>query len=295
MRTLVIGAEGQLGVEVCCVFADTELHTADLDGAGHILDVRDHERALDLITREIRPNLVILCAAAHNVPQCEKDPDLAFAINAIGARNIALASHEAGVRLVFISTDYVFGGGGTRPYVETDRPAPLNAYAASKLAGEHLVAAQCPNHQIIRTAALYGAAPCRAKGGRNFVETMLHRAATQPEVRVVTDEITTPTYTVALARQIRLLAERGEPGLYHATCQGACSWYDFAQAIFEETSTAVKLIPTTSAEFPSPVRRPSYSVLDNAHARVQNLDSMPPWREALKLYLAEKAARKTRG
>ncbi len=286
MRALVIGAEGQLGVEVCRAFSDTEVHAADLDGAGHILDVRDAARAQSLIAQELRPEVVILCAAAHNVPHCEQEPELAFAVNAAGARNIARACHAAGARLVFISTDYVFGGGGTRPYLETDLPAPLNVYAASKLAGEHLVAAECPNHLIVRTAALYGAAPCRAKEGRNFVENMLHRAATQPEVKVVTDEITTPTYAVALARQLRLLAERGAPGLYHATCQGACSWYEFAQAIFEKTGTAVKLTPATSSEFPSTVKRPRYSVLDNAFARKQGLDIMPPWREALQQYLA---------
>jgi dTDP-4-dehydrorhamnose reductase len=161
-------------------------------------------------------------------------------------------------------------------------------YAASKLAGEHLIASVLDDHLIVRTAAIYGNAPCRAKGGRNFIGTMLHLAATRPEVKVVTDEITTPTYTLALARQIRLLAEKGEPGVYHATCRGDCSWFDFARAIFEETDTQVVLSPTTSAEFQSPVRRPAYSVLENRHAQAQGLDIMPPWRDALKDYLASR-------
>lgn len=288
MRVLVIGAEGQLGTDLCREFADAELDKADLDGPGHRVDVRDAAQVHRLIVHEAKSDLVFNCAAAHNVPLCEKEPETAFAVNAIGAWNVAVACHKAGARVVHISTDYVFGQGGARPYVESDPPAPLNVYAASKLAGEYLVAAECPNHLIVRTAALYGHAPCRAKGGRNFVETMLRLAATRPEVKVVTDEITTPTYTGALVKQLRLLAEKAEPGLYHVTCQGACSWHEFAQAIFAETKTPVTLVPAASLELQSPVRRPSYSVLENKHARDQRLDIMPHWRDALRQYLAQR-------
>ena len=135
-----------------------------------------------------------------------------------------------------------------------------------------------------------GLAPCRAKGGRNFVELMLHLAATKPEVRVVTDEITTPTHTAALARQMRLLAERGQPGLYHATCQGQCSWHEFAAAIFEETGTEVDLREAIAADFQSEVKRPGYSVLDNTRAAEQQLDIMPHWRDALRHYLEQRGA-----
>lgn len=282
MKILIIGAEGQLGQDLCVVFADTEVHCAGRER----LDIVDAAAAEALIVHEIKPDLVINTAAAHNVPVCEQDPALAFAVNATGSRNLAVACKNAGARLVHVSTDYVFGDGGTKPYVESDLPRPLNVYAASKVAGEHLIASVLDDHLIVRTAALYGNAPCRAKGGRNFIGTMLHLAATRPEVKVVTDEISTPTWTLALARQIRLLAEKGEPGLYHATCQGACSWFEFAQAIFEETGTDVTLSPTTSAAFQSPVRRPTYSVLENKHAQDQGLDIMPPWRDALKDYLA---------
>ena len=282
MKILIIGAEGQLGQDLCAVFADTEVHRAGRDR----LDIVDAAAAEALIVREIKPDLVINTAAAHNVPVCEQEPALAFAVNATGSRNLAVACKNAGARLVHVSTDYVFGDGGTKPYVESDLPQPLNVYAASKVAGEHLIASVLGDHLIVRTAALYGNAPCRAKGGRNFIGTMLHLAATRPEVKVVTDEVSTPTWTLSLAQQIRLLAEKGEPGLYHATCQGACSWFEFAQAIFEETGTKVTLSPTTSAAFQSPVRRPAYSVLENKHAQDQGLDIMPPWREALKDYLA---------
>ena len=286
MKTLLIGAAGQLGVDVAAAFSDTHLTTADLDDADLQLDLTDTEAVTRLVAQDLRPDLVINTAAAHNVPLCEERPEVAFAVNATAPRHLAAACHASGARLIHISTDYVFGRGGTRPYTETDRPAPLNVYAASKLAGEHLIAAECDNHLIVRTSGLYGAAPCRAKEGRNFVRMMLHLAQTRPEVRVVTDEILTPTYTVALARQIRAMAEKAEPGLYHATCNGACSWYEFAQAIFEETGTQVNLLEATSEDFPSPVKRPDYSVLENAHLQAQELDVMPHWRDALKAYLA---------
>ncbi|NIA15855.1 MAG: dTDP-4-dehydrorhamnose reductase [Nitrospiraceae bacterium] len=286
MKTLLIGAAGQLGVDVADAFSDTELTTADLEDADLRLDLTDAEAVTRLLAQELRPDLVINTAAAHNVPQCEEQPEVAFAVNATAVRHLAAACQACEARLIHISTDYVFGRGGTRPYTEADLPAPLNVYAASKLAGEHLIGAECDNHVIVRSSGLYGAAPCRAKGGRNFVRMMLHLAQTRPEVKVVTDEILTPTYTVALAQQIRVIAEQAEPGLYHATCNGACSWYEFARAIFEETGTETALLEATSDDFPSPVKRPGYSVLENAHLQAQGLDVMPHWRDALKAYLA---------
>ncbi len=282
MRVLVIGARGQLGTELRGVYANDDLHAVDID----TVDVRDAAAVHRLVVDEVRPQIVINTAAAHNVPKCEEEPDVAFAVNAAGAGNVAVACRDCGARLVYISTDYVFGNGGTRPYVETDRPTPLNVYGASKLAGEHLVAAECENHVIVRSAALYGPAPCLAKGGLNFVGLMLHLAKTRPEVEVVTDEITTPTYSKALAAQIKLLAEKGEAGLYHATCDGSCSWFEFARAIFEKAGLDVKLLPVTSREFPSPVKRPNYSVLENKRLRDLGLDIMPPWRIALDAYMA---------
>ena len=286
MKVAVIGAVGQLGTDVCRVYSDVELLRVDRQGADITLDIRDADRVHELIAERLRPDLVINTAAANNVPGCQEKPDWAFAVNATGTKNLAVACHQAGARLVHVSTDYVFGEGGTRPYVETDLPAPLNIYGASKLAGEHLLAAECEDHIIARTSALYGTAPCIGKGGRNFVDLMLHLAATRSEVKVVTDEVVSPTYTYALAKQLRLVAERGEPGLYHATCNGECSWHEFAQAVFQETGTEVNLLETTSKDFPSPVKRPSYSVLQNEHLQDQGLDIMPTWRDGLKAYLA---------
>lgn len=287
MRVLIVGAEGQLGSDLCHVFQDTDLHRADLDGDALHVDITDADAVAHLVCETVQPDILCNAAAMHNVVECEKNPAQAFAVNATGVNNLAVACARQGARLIHVSTDYVFGHGGRRPYTETHLPAPLNVYAASKLAGEHLAAANCPNHIIVRTAALYGKAPCRAKSGMNFVQLMLHLANTRPEVKVVTDEITTPTYAAALARQMRLLAEKAEPGLYHTTCQGACSWYEFAQAIFEETGTDVNLVPATAREIQAPVQRPDYSVLDNARAREAGLDTMPPWRASLRTYLAE--------
>jgi len=285
MHVLVIGAEGQLGQALCDVFADAKVARADLDGEHHLVDISREEQVLRLILDDLRPDLVINTAAAHSLPHCEKHPNLAFAVNASGAGHLATACKHAGARLVHVSTDYVFGDAGNRPFNEADLPAPLSVYGASKLAGEHLIAARCPEHLIIRTAALYGPAPCRAKGGLNFVETMLRQARAGSEVRVVDDEVTTPTMTLPLARQIRLLAEKAEPGLYHATCQGECSWYAFAEAIFEEAGVDANLVRVSGERLQMPVRRPAYSVLDNAHARAQGLDEMPPWRDALHDFL----------
>ncbi|MBI4557316.1 MAG: dTDP-4-dehydrorhamnose reductase [Candidatus Hydrogenedentes bacterium] len=283
MKIVVIGGDGQLGVEICRVYTAAGHDVRGLTQED--LEVRHATRVWQRITGELTPDLVINTAAAHDLPECERRPDWAFSVNANGARNVALACQARGVPLVHLSTDYVFGGDHDRPYAETDLPRPLSVYGASKLAGEHLVAAECERHFIVRTAALYGPTPCKGKNSPNFVQLMLRLARTQPEVRVVTDEVTTPTYTVALAQQIKLLAEKSRPGLYHATCQGQCSWYEFAQTIFEETKTHTTLVQTTSKTFQSTVKRPNYSVLDNYNLRNQELDIMPTWQEALKEYL----------
>ncbi len=285
MKALIIGAPGQLGQDLCAVYSDVDLYQADLKGAPITLDITDEGSVRDCIVDSLRPDLVINTAAAHNVPRCEETPDIAYAVNATGARNLARACNAAGARLVHISTDYVYGHGHHEPLTEAVPPAPLSSYGASKVAGEYLIAAECPEHLIVRTAAIYGTAPCLAKGGMNFVSLMLHLADKQGWVKVVTDEVTTPTYTEPLARQIRLAAEKGEPGLYHMTCQGACSWYDFTKTIFELTNTEVDLKQATTADFPSPVKRPTYSVLENAHLQVQGINIMPPWRDALEAYL----------
>lgn len=285
-KVVVIGATGQLGSELCREFSDIEVVKTGREDAPVFMDLSKPDEFREILIHDLVPDLVINTAAAHNVPRCEECPDESFAVNATAAGHLAAACRSMGARLVHLSTDYVFGDQGTRPHVETDLPAPLNVYGASKLAGEHLISAEYDDCAIVRTSALYGLSPCRAKEGKNFVQLMLHLASTQSEIRVVIDEVVTPTYVVDLARQIRVIAEQGASGLYHATCQGACSWYEFAQAIFEETKTEVELIEATRDDFPSPVRRPFYSVLENENLKSHQIDVMPDWRSALSEYLS---------
>lgn len=285
MKVLVIGAAGQLGTEICGVYKDEDLVRADLDGAEVHLDITDRNAVQEVILEDVKPDLIVNTAAAHNVPLCEVRPENSFAVNATGPKYIAEAAYACGAALVHISTDYVFGNESQEPRTEVAAPCPLNTYGASKLAGEYLVAAECPRHYIVRAAALYGASPCRAKRGKNFVDLMLHLAETRGAVSVVTDEVTSPTYTVSLAKQIKLLVEKGTPGVYHATSNGECSWYEFAQAIFEITGAKVNLNKALAKDFPNPVKRPHYSVLANSRLKEQGIDIMPAWRDALELYL----------
>jgi len=259
----------------------------EVTGVGHEeVELRDRDTVVRIL-RALRPDVVVNTAAFHHVPRCEEDPASAYAVNAIGPKHLAEECTAAGARLVHVSTDYVFDGGVRRPYVETDRPNPLNTYGLSKLAGEHAVLNAGGEHQVVRTSGLYGRRPCRAKGG-NFIDTMFKAARERPEVRVVDDEVLTPTYTVDLATQIRVLASEGPRGLFHATNLGDCSWYEFARVIFELAAFETPLLPTMSDAFPSPVKRPAYSVLDNAALRAAGLDRMRPWRAALAEYLGHR-------
>jgi dTDP-4-dehydrorhamnose reductase len=280
----VVGASGQLGHDLVEQFA-----AYDVVGLTHEeLEITDAGAVRDVLGA-LRPRVVINAAAFHDVPRCESEEVAAFAANAVAPRHLARACAALGARLVHVSTDYVFDGSKGAPYVETDRPNPLNVYAISKLAGEHAVLSDGGDHQVVRSSGLYGRWPCRAKGG-NFIDTMFRAARERPEVRVVTDEVLTPTWTWDLAAQIRVLALDGPAGLFHATGQGSCSWYEFARVIFDVAGLTTPLEPTTVAAFPSPVRRPTYSVLDNAALRGASLDRMRHWREALEDYLARRTS-----
>jgi len=284
MKVIIIGANGQIGSDLVGVF---RRRGAEVVGLTHQdIEICDGA-AVEAKLAEARAQVVVNAAAFHNVEACETDPQSAFAVNALGARHLASASLRHGFRLIHISTDYVFDGGKRQPYTEEDCPRPLNCYGNSKLSGELFIQAIAKNYAVVRVSGLYGAAPCRAKKGLNFVKIMLKLARERGEVKVVTDEFDTPTYTVAAAEQVARLADRPESGLFHATPQGQCSWYEFAEAIFQYSGTTVKLLPATSADFPAKVPRPSYSVLDNKHLRDCGLDIMPEWRDCLKSYLKQ--------
>jgi dTDP-4-dehydrorhamnose reductase len=225
-------------------------------------------------------------AAFHKVEQCEVDPAQAFAVNASGARNLAMTAAHLGAVLIHVSTDYVFDGAKQTPYVETDLPRPLNIYGNSKLAGEHFVCTTSPRHFVLRTSALYGKNPCRAKGGLNFVELMRKLARDGKEIKVVNSEFVTPTSTADLARQIVKLSRCDVFGLYHATAEGSCTWYEFAREIFSMTGTEARLKVADPADFPTKVRRPKYSVLENTGLKSIKMNVFRPWQEGLKDYLA---------
>ncbi|MEJ2722151.1 MAG: dTDP-4-dehydrorhamnose reductase, partial [bacterium] len=209
-------------------------------------------------------------------------------VNAAGAMHVAESCRNTGARLIQISTDYVFDGRKRTPYLEDDTPRPLNVYGMTKLAGERYARRGIPECYIVRTSGLYGLHPCWGKR-RSFVDTMLSLAAERKSIRVVDDEILTPTFTEDLAAQIRKLIESGPPaGIYHATNSGECSWHDFARSIFETSGIEIRLERITAAEWNARARRPAYSVLENNRLKSMGLDVMPPWEDALGRYLSAK-------
>ncbi|MFC1667996.1 dTDP-4-dehydrorhamnose reductase [Chlamydiota bacterium] len=280
MKVAVIGSNGQLGCDLCSVFSEESLVVALTHRDIEIGDDTSCKKLLDY-----KPNIIINTAAFHNVPKCEEDPQNSFQVNALGALNIAAISAQLDAILVHISTDYVFSGEEKRPYTESDLPEPVNVYGVSKLAGEHLVKMAWEKSFIIRTSGLYGEHKCRAKE-RNFAETMVHLAQQKREIKVVTDEFLTPTYTLDLANQIKELVKTDAYGLFHATNEGSCSWYEFAKTIFNKLKLPVEVLPVSSTEFPSKVRRPGYSVLENTHLKKINCSFMRPWQEALTEYVS---------
>src|SRR5580700_1962326 len=255
MKVAVIGSNGQLGADLLNEYrnsgeAPTGLTHDDID----ICSVESTRRAL----MGIEPEVIVNTAAMHHVENCEKDPGRAYEVNAIGPRNLAVVARELDAKVVHVSTDYVFNGAKKRPYVEEDRAAPLNVYGNTKLAGEAFLQGAADKYFIVRTSALYGKSPCRAKGGKNFVDLMLKLAGERNELRVVDDEIVSPTSTTELAKQIAELTRGDHYGLYHATSEGSCSWYEFAKTIFEATNMKVNLKIAGPNEFPAKVPRPKY-------------------------------------
>jgi dTDP-4-dehydrorhamnose reductase len=282
-KIAVIGGNGQLGCDVVEAFAGS--------GEIHALTHQDLElSALDSVARclgALRPDVVVNTAAMHHVENCERDPQQAYAVNAVGARNLAAVTQDFGAVLIHISTDYVFDGRRQIPYTEDDLPLPLGVYGNSKLAGEYFVRAGNEKHMVLRTSALYGLHACRAKRGSNFVEFMLRLGRQRGEVRVVDNEVVSPTSTRDLARQIVALADAGVYGLFHATAEGGCSWHEFASEIFAAAGVSCRCLVAGANEFPAKAPRPQYSVLENARLKQAGLNRLRDWREGLHAYLEQ--------
>jgi dTDP-4-dehydrorhamnose reductase len=281
---LLVGASGQLGTDLRRTLPQAALiplTRTDLD----ITDPGAVERALTAHA----PRWVVNTAAFHRVDDIEtKDARQAFAVNAVAVDDLARACARRGTRLLHLSTDYVFGGGLPGPYAEDAQPAPLSVYGVSKLAGELLARQASPRHVVVRSSGLYGVAGSAGKGG-NFVETMLRLDGEGKLIRVVDDQVLSPTYTADLAEAIAALLATDPPGgVYHLTNAGECSWFEFARHVFTLCGRTPKLVATTSAEYGAPARRPVRSVLRNTRAAALGVRPLPPWPQALEAYLRAK-------
>lgn len=274
MKVLITGGGGQLGFALEKELAGRGGYEVICLGRDR-LDVTRPDQVREAV-EAARPEVIVHAAANTNVDRCELEPDGAYLVNALGTRNVAVAAAKVQAKLVYISTDYVFDGHKQEPYTEFDAPAPLSVYGKSKLAGEKYAAAFSGRNFIVRTSWLYG------RHGNNFVKTMLKLAAAQPEVAVVDDQVGTPTFTEDLARFIGVLIQTERYGVYHASNNGACSWFDFARAIFKLAGRAqVRVRPISTAELNRPAPRPAYSVLDNYCLRLQGLPDLRSWEAAL--------------
>ena len=281
MKIAVIGSTGQLGTELMKTLNDDH----ELVGLTHQdIEVADYDSCL--ILKEHRPDIVITTAAFHKTDQCEEEPLKTFSVNALGARNVALVSKEIAATAVFISTDYVFDGSKKKPYTEDDVPAPINTYGISKLASEHFTR-QNPKHYIVRIASVFGAAGASGKGG-NFVETMITKAKKNETITVIDDMWMSPTYTKDAASILKGILELQLPfGVYHATNKGYCSWYQFAQEIFQITGLNPTLTPIKTEQLSLKARRPRFSALTSTKLSRYNIEPRE-WKEALRAYLIEK-------
>jgi dTDP-4-dehydrorhamnose reductase len=275
VRALITGGSGQLGSELAALLG------TEARAYGHAeLDITDDaavERAFD----EVQPEVVVNCAAFHNVDVCEREPEQSWRVNVEAVRGIA----QRGVRLVHLSTNYVFDGRREEPYAEDDLPRPRSVYALTKLAGEHAALGYGhPGNVVVRGAGLYGVHGSASKGG-NFVQRMLGRAREQGELKMVADQRLQPTFTADLAAAIVEAVERDMSGVLHLTNSGPCSWYEFTVAIMEIAGMEVPIEPVSTTIPPGGVDRPLNGVLARSRADALGLTPLRPWRDALQDYM----------
>lgn len=285
-RIAILGAHGQLGVELQRALGE---RTCQAWGRAELDLTNPDQVAQQLI--ELGPHVVINCAADNRVDAAEANPEAAFVVNAFGVLHLARACRTIDAHLIQISTDYVFAGTRTTPYQESDTPQPVSVYGISKLAGELFAQAFCARTLIVRTSGLYGPAGRKQKGGRgHFVETILARARNGQELRVVSDQMTAPTACREVAEAIVRLLDARATGIVHVTNAGACSWFEFAQAVLELSHVRATVTAISTDSLQLPAQRPRYSVLDNARMRALQLPPLRDWRAALAEYLADYGA-----
>jgi dTDP-4-dehydrorhamnose reductase len=284
MKILITGGDGQLAADLVRALSGHDTVALGRDR----LDITSPVMIGDVLAGE-RPDVVVNIAAFHRVDLCEDEPEQSFLVNAAAPQRLAQACSRQGAMLVHFSTDYVFDGCKSTPYLETDPVKPLSVYGASKAAGEMAIRCAGERHLIVRTTGVFGIAGTRSRHG-NFVETMLRLAARGAPVSVVADQTLTPTYARDLATTVRALIESGVCGTIHVTGGGSCSWYEFAREIFRLAETSTPLVATRQDDRPAPARRPAYSVL--AHDRLRALGIPEPrlWQEALREYMSIRAA-----
>lgn len=292
-RVALIGSNGQLGSDIARLWATSEggRRGDELIGLVHNdIEVTDEAQVRSVLSG-IQPSLVINTAAYHRVDECESNPLQALEVNGLAVKYLAEACREVGAVLMHFSTDYVFDGEATTPYLEDDAARPMSAYGISKFAGEQYLRYLMPeDHIIIRTSGLYGVAGASGKGG-NFVETMLRFARASREIKVVQDQVSAPTSTVDVAAAVLETVAKGGRGTFHVTNAGQSSWYDFAREIFSLTGLSPDLSPTTSADYAAAALRPAYSVLANTRLKELGIAPLRPWQEALAQYLQIKGHR----
>ena len=279
---VILGALGMVGSSLSKVLREKGKVVRDV--SHEELDITDFKKAREFV-RKIRPDVVINCAAYHKVDECEENPEKSFLVNSIAVLNLARVCREVGCEFVHFSTDYVFDGKKGKPYVEDDKPNPLNVYGVSKLAGEIFVRNTMKKYYIIRTSGIFGVA--RKVGKENFVSKMLRLAREGKKLRIVNDQIFSPTYALDLAKKIAELLETRNYGIYHITNTGSCSWYELACKAFENLGIKANATPVSTEEFGAKAKRPKYSVLDHKALREIGLEDTRSWELALKDYLNE--------
>ena len=277
-RVMITGANGQLGRAVNLQYADSGEYELINTDVGE-LDITNIDKVMTFV-REVKPYAIINCAAYTAVDACEKEEDLAFRINAIGPRNLSIAATETGAKMMHVSTDYVFDGNGTRPYRETDPTGPQGAYGRTKLAGEDFVREFSDRYFIVRTAWLYG-------DGKNFVKTMLRLSETNDKVRVVMDQVGSPTSADELAKAIAYLLPTENYGLFHGTCEGDCSWAQFTEEIFRLAGKNTIVEAITSEEYAAAAKRPAYSILENYMLKMTTDFMFADWHDAIAAYIGK--------